>query len=308
MPAHRARCRAVAAIARLAAAVAVSTAAPAAAAGGKLLLTGGVSSIDGAAGGGLTPWALTAGYATEGEAGGTAFVTRLKTGDYALTVAGVAATWNDRVEVSLARQRFDAGDNLAPLGLRGLTLAQDIVGAKLRLAGDAVLDADRGWPQLALGVLHKRSDAGALAPTLHGALGARRSGSEWYLAATKLFLAPGLLVNVTLRASRANQNGLLGFGGARSAATRVLPELSLAWLLRRDLALGAEARRKPDHLHDSVLGRGALQEDDAFDVFVAWAPDKGFSLTAAWVDLGRIAPGVQPRRQRGAYLSAQLAF
>ncbi|HEX5684843.1 MAG TPA: DUF3034 family protein, partial [Ideonella sp.] len=30
---------------------------------GKLLLTGGVSTIDGAAGGGLTPWAVTASYA-----------------------------------------------------------------------------------------------------------------------------------------------------------------------------------------------------------------------------------------------------
>jgi hypothetical protein len=32
------------------------------------------------------------------------------------------------------------------------------------------------------------------------------------------------------------------------------------------------------------------------------------SVTAAWVDLGAIAPAVQPRRQRGAYLSVQAAF
>lgn len=42
---------------------------------GKLLLTGGVSTIDGAAGGGLTPWAVTGSYATDGENGATAFVT-----------------------------------------------------------------------------------------------------------------------------------------------------------------------------------------------------------------------------------------
>ena len=42
---------------------------------GKLLLTGGVSSIDGAAGGGLTPWAVIGSNATEGEVGATAFVT-----------------------------------------------------------------------------------------------------------------------------------------------------------------------------------------------------------------------------------------
>ncbi|TAN00662.1 MAG: DUF3034 family protein, partial [Rhodanobacteraceae bacterium] len=32
--------------------------------GGKLLLTGGVTSISGAAGGGLTPWAVIGGYGT----------------------------------------------------------------------------------------------------------------------------------------------------------------------------------------------------------------------------------------------------
>jgi hypothetical protein len=41
---------------------------------------------------------------------------------------------------------------------------------------------------------------------------------------------------------------------------------------------------------------------------VAWAPTKNVSLTLAWVDLGKIAPAVQPRRQTGTYLSAQLAF
>ena len=76
---------------------------------GKLLLTGGVASIDGAAGGGLVPWAVTAGYATEGEFGGAAHVTRLKTQDYALTTFGVAVSVSDRFEASLARQQLDAG-------------------------------------------------------------------------------------------------------------------------------------------------------------------------------------------------------
>jgi hypothetical protein len=275
---------------------------------GKLLLTGGVSSVDGAAGGGLTPWAVTGSYATTGEIGGTAFATRVRTQDYALTTQGVALAWNDRLELSLARQRFDTGNNLAPLGLPGLKLQQDIAGLKLRLAGDAVLDADTWMPQLAVGLLHKRSDAGALAPTLHGPLGARRADTELYLSATKLFLAPRLLANLTLRATRANQGGLLGHGGARSDRHALLPELSLAWLVNRRLAVGVEARAKPDHLADSVLGAGALAEDDWFDAFVAYAPNKHLSITAAWVDLGRIAPAVQPRRQTGAYLSAQVAF
>jgi hypothetical protein len=275
---------------------------------GKLLLTGGVSSIDGAAGGGLTPWAVTGSYATTGEWGATAYATRVRTGDYALATQGVALAWNDRLELSFARQGLDTRNNLAPLGLPGLHLRQDIAGLKLRLAGDAVLDSDRWMPQLALGLLHKRADAGALGPTLFGPLGARREGTELYLSATKLFLAPAVLANLTLRATRANQGGLLGHGGANSSTVQLHPELSLAWLANRRLALGVEARAKPDHLRDSVLGAEALAEDAWFDAFVAFAPNKHLSITAAWVDLGRIAPAVQPRRQRGAYLSAQIAF
>ena len=111
-----------------------------------------------------------------------------------------------------------------------------------------------------------------------------------------------------MRLTQANQNGLLGFGGAQGSGLRVQPEVSVAWLLHRTLAVGAEWRAKPDNLNASVLGAGALKEDDWADVFVAWAPSKHVSVTAAWVDLGRIAPAVQPRRQTGAYVSVQLAY
>lgn len=278
------------------------------AAGGKLLLTGGVSSIDGTAGGGLTPWALTGSYATEGQWGGSSHATVVRSGDYRLLSYGASLSWNDRLEFSLARQDLDTRNNLAPLGLPGLHLKQDIAGLKWRVAGEAVLDADRWMPQIAVGLLHKRSDAGALGPTLHGPLGARRSGTDFYLSATKLLLAQGLLLNGTLRSTEANQNGLLGFGGAQSAGRRWQPELSLAWLLSPQLALGAEWRAKPDNLDRSVLGTGALREDDWKDLFLAWAPNKQLSLTLAYVDLGRIAPALQPRRQRGGYLSLQLGF
>jgi hypothetical protein len=275
---------------------------------GKLLLTGGVSSIDGAAGGGLTPWAVIGSYASAGEWGATAFVTRARTGHYGLLAYGVAAGIHDRLEVSLARQDLDTRSSLAPLGLDGLHLKQDILGVKLRVTGDAVLDSDRLMPQIALGLERKNTHAGALGPTLFGPLGARDSGTDFYASATKLLLAEGLLVNLTLRATRANQNGLLGFGGAQGRGYRLQPEVSLAKLLRKDLAIGVEFRAKPDNLNPSVLGAGALKEDDWKDVFVAWTPNKQVSLTAAWVDLGRIAPAVQPRRQTGGYLSAQFAF
>jgi hypothetical protein len=276
--------------------------------GGKLLLTGGVSSIDGAAGGGLTPWAVTGSYATAGEVGGTAFITRAKTDNYGLLTYGAAVAFHDRVEVSLARQDFDTESNLAPLGLDGLHLKQNILGVKVRLAGDAVLDSDTLMPQIAVGLEHKKTHAGNLGPTLFGPLGAKDSGTDFYASATKLFLAEGVLVNLTLRATKANQNGLLGFGGAQGKGYRLQPEFSVAKLLRKDLAIGFEFRAKPDNLNRSVLGAGALKEDDWNDVFIAWAPNKHFSLTAAWVDLGRIAPAVQPKRQTGSYLSAQFAL
>ena len=275
---------------------------------GKLLLTGGVSSIDGAAGGGITPWAVIGTQATRGQWGATAFVSGLRTQDYGLRVHGVALAADDRVELSLARQDLNLRDNLAPLGLAGLHLKQDTVGLKLRLAGDAVLDSDTAMPQIAIGLLHKRADAGALEPTLTGALGARTRGTEVYLSATKLLLAQALLLNGTLRLTDANQNGLLGFGGAQGRSRQLLPELSVAWLVQRRWAVGAEWRAKPNNLDRSVLGDGALKEDAWADVFVAWAPLQQVSVTLAWVDIGRIAPGLQPKRQRGPYLSAQIGF
>ncbi|WP_457324778.1 DUF3034 family protein [Roseateles sp. P5_E11] len=275
---------------------------------GKLLLTGGVSSIDGAAGGGLTPWAVTGSYATAGEVGATAFLTRAKTGNYGLLTYGAAIAFHDRIEVSLARQDFDTESNLAPLGLDGLHLKQNILGVKLRLVGDAVLDSDTLMPQIAIGLEHKKTHAGNLGPTLFGPLGARDSGTDFYASATKLVLADGVLVNLTLRATKANQNGLLGFGGAQGKGYRLQPEFSLAKLLAKNLAVGVEFRAKPDNLNQSVLGAGALKEDDWKDIFIAWAPNKHVSLTAAWVDLGRIAPAVQPKRQTGGYLSAQFAL
>lgn len=50
-------------------------------AGDRLLATGGVTQLEGAAGGGLTPWALIAGYGTRDQIGASAFLTHVDTGD-----------------------------------------------------------------------------------------------------------------------------------------------------------------------------------------------------------------------------------
>lgn len=284
------------------------------AATGKLLLTGGVSSVEGAAGGGISPWALVGTQATEGEVGGSAFGSRVVTRDYELGVTGVALSWNNRIEFSLAQQTLDTGVTGSALGLPGLRLRQDIAGLKVRLAGDAVLDSDTWVPQFAIGLQAKALRDSGLDPTLQ-ALGAKRRGTDVYLSATKLLLARGLLVNGTLRLTRANQNGLLGHGatlGGDDSGYTLQPEMSVAWLLNRRLAVGLEYRAMPDRLKRAGAAAGlgdGLRAGDWADVFVAWAPSPHLSLTAAYVDLGRVVPATTgQRRQTGTYVSAQLAL
>ncbi len=286
---------------------------------GKLLLTGGVSSIDGAAGGGLTPWAVIGSNATAGEVGATAFVTRTVTQDYALTGFGAAVGYKDRVEVSLARQDFDASPAIALNGIAafGVTPSQhvkmDILGVKVKVAGDAVLDSDSLMPQIAIGLEYKTVSPGSLGSVLNF-LGAKTEGADFYVSATKLFLGQSILVNATLRNTNANQNGLLGFGSKSPGENgrSWQPEVSVAYLLNKHWAIGAEYRAKPNNLE--ALGRAsglgdALAEDAWKDIFVAWAPNKNTSVTLAYVDLGRVVPGITGNRsQTGFYLSGQFAF
>ena len=286
---------------------------------GKLLLTGGVSTIAGSAGGGITPWAVIGTNATEGEVGASAYLTHAATQDYALTSYGVAVGIHDRVELSLARQDFDASpsialNGIAPFGVTpGQHIKMDVVGVKVRVAGDAILDSDNWMPQIAVGLEHKRVHPGSLQPVLDF-LGTKTQGTDVYVSATKLLLDKGLLLNATLRSTNANQNGLLGFGAAAPGrkSRSLQPEFSVAYLLNKNLAVGAEYRFKPNNLQalGAAAGLGAaLREDDWKDIFIAWAPSKNLSLTLAWVDLGRIVPGItHGRKQTGYYLSAQVAF
>ncbi len=282
---------------------------------GKLLLTGGVSSIDGAAGGGLTPWAVIGSNATEGEVGATAFVTTVRTKDYGLNIVGASVGINDRYELSLAQQDFKTGITGTGLGLPGLHLKQTIVGSKIRVAGDAVLDADSLMPQVAVGVEYKTLGSTGLDGTLR-ALGAKREGVDLYVSATKLFLGQSLLVNGTLRATKANQNGLLGYGatlgGGSNNSYSLQPEFSVAYLISKNVAVGAEYRFMRNRLETAGRAAGlgsGLRSEDWKDIFIAWAPNKNVSVTLAYVDLGVIVPATTAnRKQSGYYLSAQLAF
>ena len=265
-------------------------------ASGKLLLTGGVTQVEGAAGGGLTPWAVIGGYGTRDQIGGNAFYTRVKVSDYTLDSYGALVGIRDRVELSVSRQAFDTEAVGAALGLgRGFVIRQDTYGVKLKLAGDAVLEQDRWMPQVAVGVQHKRNNQGALL----SAIGAKSdSGTDVYVSATKLYLGTGLLLNATLRLTKANQFGILGFGGDKHDGYKPQLEGSAAYLINRNLAIGAEYRSKPDNLN-------IAREQNAWDAFIAWAPAKRVSLTVAYVDLGNI---VIRDNQRGWYASLQVGF
>jgi hypothetical protein len=263
-------------------------------AGDRLALTGAVSEIEGAAGGGLVPWALIGGLGTDQQVGGSGFVTGVSTQDFTLRAAGVSAGVDDRLELSFARQRFDAG-TVAP----GLTLGQDIVGFKMRIAGDAVFAPDELLPQIAVGAQWKHTLDFDMTPRAVGAT----SGADvdWYVAATKLYFAAvadrNVILDATLRRTRANQFGLLGFGGDGGHYSWN-PELSAAVFATQELLLGAEYRKKPSNL-------STFAEDSAYDAFAAWAPVKNLTVTIAWTDLGSIAGKVS---QRGAYLSVWLGY
>jgi len=262
---------------------------------GKLLLTQGVSTIEGSGGGGLASWALITGYETRDGVGANVHATRVELPDYRFTAYGAAVGLFDRIELSYTRQDFDTQATGAKLGLgKGFTFHQEVIGAKLKVMGDAVYDQDRWLPQVAVGAQFKKAGQGAVI----AALGGRHAeGTDFYIAATKVLLHQSLVLNGTLRATKANQTGLLGFGGPGRDSYRPQFEGSAAVLLSRKLAVGAEYRTKPDNL--------GLKEDDWMDVFAAYTINKTVSVTAGYADLGEIATF---NGQRGLYLSLQAGF
>jgi hypothetical protein len=261
--------------------------------GGKLLATGGVSQVEGTGGGGLANWALITGYGTRDGIGGNIHYTAVPLPDYSLQSAGVAVGLFDRLELSYAWQEFNTQDVGATLGLgRGFSFHQNIFGAKLKLVGDAVYDQDSWLPQISIGLQHKENDRAAVI----AAVGGKGSvGTDYYIAASKLFLAQSLLVNITLRETKANQFGILGFGGDKHNEYSTQFEGSAAYLFNRNFAVGAELRTKPSNL-------GVAHEGAAWDLFAAYFFNKNLSLTAAYADLGNV---VIKNGQQGAYLSLQ---
>lgn len=280
---------------------------------GKLRATGGVSTIEGSGGGGLSTWALITGYGTEKQIGANVHYTGVKTRDYSLQTGGVAVGLYDRVELSYANQQFDTRDVLVAISptLRGYKIKQDVFGVKVKVLGDAIYDQDSWIPQVAIGLQYKDNKDNTVIPFLNGALAAlnpniKNRSTDFYIAASKLYLDKSILVNGAVRFTKGNQYGLLGFGGPDGHRYRPEFEGSIAYLLRRDLVIGAEVRTKRGNLANPALN---LTEQAAFDVFVAYFPTKNVSVTAAYVDIGQIVGALTAnRRQTGGYLSLQVGF
>ncbi|MBO1897900.1 DUF3034 family protein [Shewanella sp. BF02_Schw] len=252
----------------------------------KVIATGGATTIEGSAGGGIVPWAVINGYASSDQWSFTAMNTAVYVDDFTLHSIGASLSIDNRFELSIAKQTFD-------LDTLGGKLGQDIVGVKYKLVGEVLYTA---MPQISLGLQYKRVDDFALPH----AVGARNDwGVDIYLAASKVYfdaiVGRNLVTNLTLRATKANQIGLLGFGTATNNNYQLQAEASIAVLLTDNIALGYEYKQKPDQL-------GFAEENDWQDIFMAWFVNKHLSVVGAYVDLGSIAGFEQ---QQGWYLSVE---
>ncbi|MBZ9612271.1 DUF3034 family protein [Rheinheimera maricola] len=258
-------------------------------AGSKIIATGGASTIEGSAGGGIVPWAVINGYGSSGEWAATAFATQVGVDDFTLNVLGASISYDNNWEWSLARQTFKL-DNL------GGELRQDIFGLKYHIAGELLYTA---LPQFSLGLQYKKHRDFALP----SAVGARDdTGLDLYLAASKMLFdqvaGRNVLLNATLRATKANQTGLLGFGNADNNDYQLVFEGSAVLLLNYNLALGVEFKQKPNQL-------AFANEQHWRDIFAAWFINKQLSLVAGYADLGSIAGF---NSQQGYYVSIEGAW
>ena len=283
---------------------------PLLAADSRLIMSGGITGFEGVAGGGITPWAMIGGYASEDEIDFTVNAQTLDVDRYHLTTGGVLLSVYDRFELSLQRQSLSVsddvtGDAFAALTANAITTAQstkieqDIVGLKVKLYGDAIFADYLAPPQISLGVQYKKnrdmntslsiSDGSVPLPGqgIPLILGAQDdSGLDIYLSASKVWLglAGGnhVLANLTVRATKANAFGLLGFESATDDSYDFEYEGSLAVIPASSWVIGTEFRTQSDRLG------GLAGEKTVWDLFVAWFPSKHFSATLAWVDLGTL--------------------
>ncbi|WMT47997.1 MAG: DUF3034 family protein [Acidithiobacillus caldus] len=285
---------------------------------GRILGTGAVTAVDGAAGGGINPWAVISGYGTNQQIGATAFYSHVLLNNYNMDAYGASLGIFNRIELSFARQSFSLGSTGqvldrriletatggpvpygAPytasgpngLGLSGpqffgdnYQLNQDIVGLKVRLFGNIVYDQNWWEPEVSVGVDFHHNE---MPKNLAATLGVKRNGVSYYVSATKVWL-DGLfglttLANVNIDVTNANQQGLLGFGGVNGMGYSVEPAASVGIFLNRHVVLGAEYRSMPQN--QLIAPSGFVPASGPYKGLNFGAVGDAVSKTSAWKDV-----------------------
>jgi hypothetical protein len=278
---------------------------------GSLCMTGteaAVTQVEGQAGGGIVPWGLLSGGKP------TVSATWVDTGDYTLSSVALQGSIAKWVELSYAKITFDTGRHPKHDGLTGTSLNQhgewllgkvdvDVLGAKVK-----VLDMNDTMPAVAVGLQFKKTN---VTDTFLNAMGADDTGVDVYVAATKVMPIGKrkLLLNGTLRATKGNQIGILGFGSKWEDGYSATLETSIGAFLNDKTVVGVEYRMKPDNIDP-------LREDDWGDLFFAYFPTPNMAIVAAAAIFGDIA-GAEHMNvggnnfgldQRGLYLQVQANF
>ena len=258
-----------------------------------------ITDVDGQAGGGLVPWALLS-------SGPTVAISHLNTQNLGVNIIAANTSFANRVEVSYAHSMLNVtGSSLANNNID----AVDNLGLKVKLN-----DMGDSMPQFALGLVYKKASGNLVDNVLTPALGVDSSSTDAYGAATKIVTVGGktVLLNGVLRATKANQMGLLGFGGGTTAGAKtgysIEPEVSAELFAADNVVFGAEYRAQPSN---SVAGTdGVLHQNSAYDLNVVYVANKNLTLTAAYVGLGQVAPAAtgSSNNQNGMFLQAQVSF
>lgn len=264
-----------------------------------------VTNVEGSAGGGLVPWALMH------PQGPLVSYTHVDVNDYKIQSVAVAGTIANMVELSLAKQMVNAPAVGTALGLNN-RIDMTTFGAKVKLVD---MGKDNAIPQIAIGVQSK-STSGAIIDALKtaGAISGK-SGTDWYAAATKFVTIGGnkVVLDGTLRATKANQMGVLGFGGGtinNNNNYKLMPEVSAGVFVADNVVLGAEYRAKPNNIGKAAFG---IQENGAWDIFMAYFVSKNMAITAAYANLGQVGPSrtavpAMAAKQDGLYVQLQANF
>lgn len=263
------------------------------------------TNVEGSAGGGLVPMALM-------HPQGPLFsYTNLTTQDFGIQSIAIGGSIADRAEVSFGHLMATVPSSYAAFYTDN-RITVNTFGLKFK-----VLDMSDSAPQVVIG-LQAKSSSGSLLDTLQavGAIGGK-SGTDVYAAATKVVTVggKGVVLNGILRATKANQMGILGFGGGTAAGGKtgysVNPELSAGVFLADNVILGGEYRAKPNNISSTVAGLG-IKEDDAYSLFMVYLVNKSMAITAAYVNLGQVGASktvvAGAAKQDGLYLQMQANF